>query len=293
MLHKSVCLFVGLLLSFGAARVRSDPAAHFVMNNAVVIGDLNPLPKTLIDQVKDRKVVIVGEIHGTTEISAFTAGLVRGLAEVSERVLVAIEWPKANQKPVENFLKSGNIKEIPALPIFAADARDGRTSTAMVDLLIKLRTIRNAGVLCFDVDGKAKSDQQRDSDMAKFIRSQIDRLKPSITVVLTGNVHAKSKVGADKFKPFAYQLSAQKGSRVKPSDILTIGVRNHLGAAWFCQKSECAAHHLAPVESVYSTATAVEKYFLLEPEGEYGATLFIKKLSASAPYIVIAEATSK
>lgn len=92
--------------------------------------------------------IIVGEMHGTTEAPAIFADLICWAREVKRPIIVGIEL---RDQPALDifFMGSGNdgprIREL--LSAEEWKGRDGRTSTAMLTLLERLRVLKGVGIV--------------------------------------------------------------------------------------------------------------------------------------------------
>jgi hypothetical protein len=153
----------------------------------------------------DKKVIVIGEMHGTSEVPQFVSQLIGLMSAKFDRVTVALEIERNYQQQVDEFLDNGDFDKLLALDYFKV--KDGRTSEAMTDLIKELRTFKNVQVVCFDIES---GDQRanRDSLMAVNLSSAYtgDRM-----IVLTGNLHATLKEGywQPGFKSAAYYFNTR------------------------------------------------------------------------------------
>lgn len=175
--------------------------------------------------------LLVGEVHGTNEAPALIGDLTCASATSGSPVVVALEIPIEEQTSLDNFLASkGSDADQTALlasQFWTRQPQDGRSSTAMLKLLHRLRSLRVEGarisVLAVD-DGKPGS---RDASMATRIRAAHNAV-PAV-IALLGNVHAsreKGRQSAPDHEPAGYLLSD-----LNPHSLY---VRGPAGTAWVC-----------------------------------------------------------
>ncbi|MCH9684656.1 MAG: hypothetical protein K0V04_24690 [Deltaproteobacteria bacterium] len=150
-------------------------------------------------------VLLIGEMHGTNEAPEAVGRIACHAARRPERsVIVALEIAKDNQAAVDTFLASDGSSEarlaVLQAPHFVQPFKDGRSSAAMVDLLESIRGWRSQGaaidVLCYDVNpGWHTTGVQRDAVMAESIVAARHAHATAALVVLSGNIHNRTKPG--------------------------------------------------------------------------------------------------
>ena len=175
--------------------------------------------------------LLAGEVHGTSEAPALIGDLACARAKSENAVVVALEVPIEEQARLDRFLTSDGADADQAALLkgrfWTRQPQDGRSSTAMLKLLHRLRTLRAEGarisVLAVD-DGMAGS---RDAGMAMRIRAA--HSEDTTVIALLGNVHAsreKGRRGAPDYEPAGYLLSDRNPHSVY--------VRGPAGTAWVC-----------------------------------------------------------
>ncbi len=189
--------------------------------------------------------VVFGEIHGTQQSPAFVGDLACGLAARGERVLVAVELESIYDTALQLAWRSSREQFLAEmLPKAMTDQNDGRGSTAMRDMLVRLHALHLAGkpiaVVAFN---GARDDAQRakfaaqpgqgphEAAQAENIRNAAAAGRYDRVLVLVGNVHARKQPverGARSFRPMAMQLAP--ADKVISLDIGTAG-----GTSWSCQ----------------------------------------------------------
>lgn len=193
----------------------------------------------------DSRVIVLGEMHGTTE----TPQLVQALAESYARtgpVLVALEIWDSENEAISAYLSSTGDQaartHLRQQPFWQVDAEhnDGRRTECMLGLLDSLRAMRAQGrdiaVLPYDpralMDGEQRS---RDRMMADHIRAAFTGLQNSRLIMLTGNRHAMLKVpafiGAGNMDSAAgYLLDLHP---------FTVNIAARAGNFWGCMNGQC------------------------------------------------------
>src|SRR5215472_9159983 len=165
--------------------------------------------------------VLLGELHGTTEVPRFVVDLACQAASRGTVIDVGLELSLEEQQRIESFLASaGTTEDFQALlegEFWRRPYQDGRSSRAMLDLLDGIRRLKRSGariqVFLFD---RAKPGPNRDADMAKSILEVVARKQADLVLVLTGNVHARTEkfvMGSTEFVPMGFVL-VKAGARV-------------------------------------------------------------------------------
>jgi hypothetical protein len=218
-----------LLVSTGCAGTRATPAPH------VSCDERAALPRELLEP---GSVVLFGETHGSQELPAFFAEAVCTAAASGLAIEVGLEQPSSSQADIDGFLSSAGGDSALASVLAGAhwhrEYQDGRSSRAQVDLLERLRALRERElaihVFLFDPwpDDKANN---RDDEMARRIAAHVRAHETSLTLVLVGEVHAWTAIGSPwdpTFHPMGWSL-VQDGLRVK-----SLGRATPAGTQWVC-----------------------------------------------------------
>ena len=198
----------------------------------------------------DKRFVVVGEMHGTTETPAAFAAMV---CEAAARgpVTVALELPQSMQPQLDAMLSAdGDGSAEAALEgswFLDPSIDDGRTSQAMLALMLSLRRLREEGrdisVRAFqpdDAGGGQMSQAYYELSMGHLLgRAAIDRPQSRV-LVLVGNIHAAKTVNPRIGLPATAHLPA--------GETLSLYVVQQGGEAWNCM-AECRAN---PVYTGYA-----------------------------------------
>ena len=195
-----------------------------------------------------RKFVIVGEMHGTAEVPRLFGDLVCTFAK-TQPVAIALEFSKTSTPALQKYLASTGSdqdrRELLKAPMWDKSLADGRSSTAMLVLLDRLRQLRAAGmqirIYATQPDAGLTMDQHYYELMmaSEWVRIASANANARV-LVLVGNIHAKLRRPANlAFAPAATFLIE--------TDTLSLDAESSGGSAWNCQKDGCGAHKLSGV----------------------------------------------
>lgn len=176
-------------------------------------------------------VVLVGEIHGTDQAPAFVGQLACAASADGTAVTVALEISAQEQPRLDAYLASAGTPAARAAvlagPFWTRSTQDGRSSTAMLALLERLRRLNADGRRVAVIAVDEERIGARDVGMAEQITRAV---QPGRRVIaLLGNVHASQRLGRPNlpdYAPAGYLLRA----------LAPLGVRvgAHGGEAWVC-----------------------------------------------------------
>lgn len=194
----------------------------------------------------ERRLILLGEFHGTREIPRLVARLADGYAAEGP-VRVALEVDHREQDAIDAFLRSdGGTDARAALEQrrFWQRPDDQHSALAthdVLDLIDAVRSLRARGrdvaVLAYDVstDAPRPDPDWRDRAMAASVRTAFDALPRGRLLMLTGNVHAmKRRLG---YLPAAAPLPA--GVHLAPLQPFSVRITAHAGYSWGCARRPC------------------------------------------------------
>jgi hypothetical protein len=212
--------------------------------------------------------VIVGEIHGTVETPAAFTDLACLASETGRPVVVAIEYSADWQSVVDAWLLSDGGEAARAalmtLRIWRTDIPDGRGSVAFLDMLDRLRRMKQAGqiagVVCADVSETGWGDETRDSLMARAWQS-IDAPEDGIILALVGNAHAMRLPWTLRDRTIVTAASL-----MPPERAITVSVFGNGGTAWNCREGGCGPRPNGPPRAAATGIT-----YLTAPDARWGA----------------------
>jgi hypothetical protein len=192
------------------------------------------------------RVILVGELHGTSEMPAFASGLACGFLQKGRQVVLAMEVARDAQPEIERYLASDGGE--PARQLLYASSfgrpKDGRGSLAYMGMIEQVRLLRQAGapvsVAGADLAG-GHGAATRDSAMAGHIAA-LARANPAAVVIsLSGNLHAAKTKGGEAgahYEPLGYLLSRQMPTHA-------IALAHDGGTVWACMP-QCDTYDIGP-----------------------------------------------
>lgn len=214
-------------------------------------------------------VLILGEMHGTTEIPAFATATACDALRLDRSVGLFVEWPVALQD------RLADEKALLADPFFTGEWQDGRRSAGMVGMVATAQAWRAAGAP-LDVVAMDPAEGDRNAGMAAVVRTWLGAHPEAVAVVVVGNVHARLVAGWKKnvdYQPMGLRL-------IDLADrLLSLDVRYSAGAAWNCQP-ECGVHGLSGEDR--GTQATVE---WAATRGTYDGWYYVGKPTPSLPAV--------
>jgi hypothetical protein len=229
--------------------------------------------------VASRRVIFVGEVHGTAETPRLAGDLACHALRADKPVLLALELPASDNALLEKLLETGETGPLLASPFWSREEQDGRSSQAMLELLQRAHALRAAGkpieVVGFEVERTAGTmPAERDRAMAEQLLGAMQAHPGSLVVALAGNVHGRRTLGVP-WDPIYQPMAAYLGERV----VSLLAWAQH-GSAWNCQSDGCSAHSFGDT-SAAPIAPAIR--LLPEPQDGYDARVELGRFTASPP----------
>ena len=214
--------------AFLAALALALPLAHAATADPVA---------ALAKQSATSRLMIIGELHGTSEVPALVAQLAERVsarkdgAGKAQPVVLALEW-QGHETGHQAYLASDGTaadrQRLLASPFWTNAWQDGRASEAMLALLESVRVLARSGrpvqLATFDMEkGQIASD--RDAGMAHNLRAIVQANPDARIIALAGNYHARQRPGAPwnpdmrfmanylaDLAPYSVDVDAQRGS---------------------------------------------------------------------------------
>ena len=262
---------------------------NFIKDNAVEVND-SALPPHILKQLAKKKIILLGENHGTKEVPEYTKQLINELAQNS-RVILGLEFPMEAQAAIDDFVSTGDYQALKKMRFFTdSQQHSGRASKAMIEFINDLRRNKNITFFCYDVP-MDYSGKNRDTEMAKNILEKLNTNR-NLFITLTGNLHSRLEPGV----PWDPNYPTMGSEILKMSDqhsldnTTNILFRHSQGSAWQCRQEtdesiKCDSYKFEPSKSPYATQTNFAKYFLKEKQIDHGHynTVFIRNISSSKP----------
>lgn len=223
-------------------------------------------------------ILLLGEIHGTEEAPVALASLVCQALSRGLTVTVGLEIPRKEQEVTDRYLVSEGTFEDQRRFLesdwWQRDYQDGRSSQAMFDLLLELRSYKAdptaLKVILIDDPG---SPLGRDRAMASLLAAEIERRPDDLFVVLTGNLHNRLRPG--RFEPMGYHLQLAKPD----ADIIALNITHSGGSAWVCTTDACGVLNVRG-------ETGVSPGIEIHPQASdsaYTGRLHVGRVKASPP----------
>ncbi|MDQ3264566.1 MAG: hypothetical protein M3Y59_13025 [Myxococcota bacterium] len=214
---------------------------------AVAVTEAPPVPSPCGETIpgwrsfaRPGRMVVLGEKPGSHEIPAFVGDAVCQAAQVGLAVHVALEIPRLEQPLVDAYLASEGTPDDRAR-LFRGGMwhrmyEDGRSSSAVADLIERVRGLRRAGqpVSLHFYDELQEPGSLKEQRLAANLVSLWKQAPRDLYVVLTGNIHARTVVGVawdKRFEPMGYHLASAL------PDVLVLDAQYTGGDAWVCELS--------------------------------------------------------
>jgi hypothetical protein len=291
-MHVTAIRFVTCLLLFSGGFSLGATSADYIKNHAVK-AEADQVPASLVNTFKTKKLILVGEIHGTNEMPASALQFINAI-NFGQRILVGVEFPADIQAEVSHFMKTGDVTPLKKTAFFTDSFyHSGRGSQAMMAFLDSLRRNENVEVFCFDVPDNYKGTT-RDTDMASNILQKLTAEGNPQTVIFTGNIHSRLTNGVSwnpHLKTMGAEILRLSNGFYDFNNSDNLLFRMNEGSSWTCMtddtgKIKCETYFWKPANRDYATAVNFDYYFLREPATEDGHrnTFFIRKVSASLPF---------
>jgi hypothetical protein len=240
----------------------------------------------LAETIAARRLVLLGEMHGTREIPALVGDLIERESRAGGPLVLALEITTRDQPVVDRYLASAGARADRAALLAGAQwtepHHDGRDSQAMAGLIERVRLLRARGrdvsIVLFDPADAA----DRNRGMATILRATALAAPQARLRVLTGNVHAMTD------RP-AWDMFDESGRRIEPpmtagrhlADLhpFSIDIEALGGTAWTCQAGRCGAHAYRAKPGMHAPAIDIAT----DVGTAWDATLLLPAFTASPP----------
>jgi hypothetical protein len=197
--------------------------------------------------------IVVGELHGTAESPDVFADLVCLAGKTNRRIVVALERSTTEQIDIDLYLKSDGgpaaRAALTAGAMWRTEMQDGRSSRAYADMIGRLRSMSQAGlvdrVVMFQPNLQPTYEPARyEQEMARIVKNAAST-PDALVLVLVGNTHARIKEVTFRDNP-PYMPMAGLLPRTETRTLYVAA--SGRGTAWNCimpqgaAKMECGAH---------------------------------------------------
>ena len=237
-----------------------------------------------------RPIVWVGETHGTKQTPAAFGDLVCDALNHGKTVTVGLELPSQMQSVLDAMLGSGDLaaaeRALFATPSWSVFA-DGRSSEAMLALLIRLRGLKasypSLRVVAVEAPWENSPDA-KDVALGNEIKRLVSLAPQSVLLVLTGNLHGM------KLSPLPYKTSAMY---LPPEQVFSLLVVSEGGTAWQSTDKGCGSQPGGTQDKILNRSYGVYADNAYAKYGVDGVLALGEPTTASPPANMAAAASSQ
>lgn len=248
------------------------------------------LPDSVVPiQVRDARIVALGEMHGTTEAQKFTGDLLCSLASHGKSIILGLEIPSSEQLQINTYVAGGAeddfLESMMVSPFWNQKYQNGLASSAMADLIKEVRVLRARGmhVQVNAIDRKSRWYElglTRDEIMARNLQSVLSENPSASILLLAGNAHTKKTDGLLFKSSFKSAIHL-----IKEKNIVSLLMQYLDGTAWYCFKEEPRCQ--PKTQKSYLRVTRTPKIIELDPSllPDYDGYFFVGSITASPPAV--------
>ena len=292
-------------------RVRTHPVALLLLAAVTVLsGGCTPAPASAVAPrahpvrcrdvngleglLRPGAVLLLGELHGTAQGPAFVGDVVCAAARTGLPVTVGLELPSNEQAAFDRFVASAggpaDRAALLSIPFWAPEYPDGRSSEAMLELLERVRALRQAGSELRLVAFAAPASipyRQHDRAMADTLAKAAPGAARGVMVAFAGNIHTRLTRGMPfdtTFAPMGYLLAR----RLPERRVVSLNMAHDGGDAWNCHPASddperfvCDARPFGAQDG--PAAWSVELGEAGEDDGAYSGRYGVGPITASPP----------
>lgn len=167
------------------------------------------------EKIKDKNLVLFGEMHGTKETPEIISQFFSELAK-EEDFNLCMEIPIEFQNQINSFIESGNLEELKNIFFFSDEGcSDGRKNyIEIINAIYKINLEYNRKIQIFCVDPSAKNQNEKEIGLAINI---INSIKDKKTFAILGDVHTSKKevsLGSIKIIPAGLLISERLNEKM-------------------------------------------------------------------------------
>ena len=251
--------------------------------SCIEIKERRNLPDDIYRQLRSQDAILLGEVHGTNESVDFVEGMVDLWLKSGEKVLLGLEINQDNQPVVDQFMRSGDFELIKNMPFFKREFQDGRSSTAMADLIKAMYKKENLKIVCLDVPSAASYHTNRDSMMAANASAALLSNRDWKLITLTGNVHNKTELGGFGY-PMGYWILNDHTLKLNNERMVSIDIVYEEGSSWNCRGnngvSVCKEYLQGNLSGSLAKKYPFDNSFIYS---EHDKVFFTRKISTAPP----------
>lgn len=148
----------------------------------------------IILKIKDKQVILFGEVHGTKEIPELLTNFFEDISK-NESFNLCLEIPDEFQEQINSYMNSGDYGILKNILFFSAKyCTDGRNSLEYLNLIKTIYKInseynRNIKIFCV-FPSSAKNQEEAERGIANNILKTTDNER---TFAVIGSIHASKK----------------------------------------------------------------------------------------------------
>lgn len=200
-------LFLILTIALQLTNLFGQDLQTHLKENAVKISHLDKLDKLVYEKLKDFKLIMIGEMHGTNEPANFLVGLTELFANHGDSVQVGLEIPSELMTTYSRLFTDSSVFQS---DFFLNSFDDGRATIAWANAITQLTINSKVQIFFYDINkSESKDFQDRDSLMYIKIKQKIIEHPNWRTITLSGNIHNMRLKFRDKLTA-AYYLCNDK-----------------------------------------------------------------------------------
>ena len=204
------------------------------------------IPTELVELMTSSEVLLIGERHGTKEVPDLIFTLARSALERGESVSLGLEVLDEVSPVFFQFLnrdvEDKNTEKFLNHFWWNPKAQDGRRSKAMLSLLFNVKKLMKEypdkiNVYFYNVF--SANYIEKEELMAANIYREVNRIKASVNIVLSGRIHTVTKGG------LPYDVNAKSMGEhllVKAPTTKSIVLTYSGGTTWSCYNNKCGIY---------------------------------------------------
>jgi hypothetical protein len=147
----------------------------------------------IISKIKDKQVILFGELHGTKEIPKLLSNFFKEISK-KESFNLGLEIPDEFQEQINSYMKSGDYDLLKNILFFSKEyCTDGRNSLEYINLIKNIYNInseQNKNIKIFCLFPSLANNQE---EVEIGIANKILKITNKKTFVIIGNIHASKK----------------------------------------------------------------------------------------------------
>lgn len=197
---------------------------------------------------RPERVIMIGELHGTAEAPR-AVGEIACAASEQGSVVVALELEDTLQPTLDAFIAApddaGAVETLEGSTLLNRAVQDGRTSQALLDLLMRVRALKASGrdisLHLFQPSSLSRGeglDQAWYELNMGYLLSRARQTRPDARVIgLAGNIHARKTA----FEDYP-DLGVPAAGHLPARETLSLKIAQQGGFAWNCSQDACGVN---------------------------------------------------